>query len=194
MFAGDKVLFQLCHFMTDANSGPWFPKDLRTIASLQATCKATRSIRNGFIEERKSVAIRDGFIEDRKSVDKAHKATMRQLKKHIDEYIYEAIETASEYHREEYFINPFTGEFDYTDYRGAWNDDDRVKYNQPLTVEEIEERDRMMRGQLLPLNLSRLVHHGLKDNFWRRLQEASRRRSLEETDFEYEYESSDVEM
>ena len=139
----------VCHFMTDDNSRPWAAKDLRTIASLQATCKEARSIR-------------DNFIEDRKSVAKAHKANMRKLKKHIGGYIYLASESASEYRGEEYFINPFTGEFDYADHRGAWNDDARLKYGDPLTVEEIEERDRMMRDKPLPSNMSHLVHHGLR--------------------------------
>ena len=140
----------VCHWMTDSNSGPWAAKDLRTLASLQATCKEAHSIR-------------DNFIEDRKSVAKAHKANMRKLKKHIGGYIYLASEQASEYRREEYFINPFTGEFDYSDHRGAWNDDERVKYGgNPLTVEESEERDRVMRDKPLPLNMSRLVHYGLR--------------------------------
>jgi hypothetical protein len=154
----------VCLYMTDANSGPWLPKDLRTITSLQATCKEARTIRHGFIEERKSVAIRDGFIEDRKSVDKAHKANMRKLKKHIGGYIYLAREQSIE-DDEEYFVHPFTGEFDYTDSRGAWYDDDRVKYgDNPLTSDEMEERDRMMRDKPLPFSMSLQVHHGLLAN------------------------------
>ena len=141
----------LCHFMTDANSGPWAAKDLRTLASLQATCKEAHSIRDGFIDERKSVA-------------KAHKANMRKLKKHIGGYIYLAREQSIE-DDEEYFVHPFTGEFDYADCRGAWYDDDRLKYgDNPLTIEEMEERDANLRAQHLDFSMRLRVHHGLLAN------------------------------
>ena len=141
----------VCLYMTDANSGPWAAKDLRTLASLQATCKEAHSIR-------------DGFIDDRKSAVMAHKATMRKLKKHIAGYICDARD-CSDCKGDEYFVNPFTGEFDYTDYRGAWWDDDRLKCgDNPLTVEVIEERDRMARDNPVPLSMSYRVHHGLFAN------------------------------
>jgi hypothetical protein len=153
----------VCLYMTDANSGPWATKDLRTLASLQATCKEAHSIRDGFIDERKSMAIRNGFIDDRKFVDKAHKVNMRKLKRHITGYICEARDISDSKDQSK-FVNPFSGEFDYTDHGGAWWDDARGKYGDyyTLTVEEIEERDRMVRDNPVPLSMTHLVHHGLQ--------------------------------
>ena len=136
---------------------------VETWSKIVGYLEEAHSIRDGYIDDgylqatcKEAHSIRDGFIDERKSAVKAHKVTMRKLKKHIAGYIYEA-RNCSDWRAQSEFVNPFTGEFDYTDYRGAWYDDDREN---PLTVEVIEERDRMVRDNPVPLSI--LVHHGLQ--------------------------------
>ena len=172
---------------------------VETWSKIVGYLEEAHSIRDGYIDDgylqatcKEAHSIRDGFIDERKSAVKAHKATMRKLKKHIAGYIYEAREESIEYDRE-YFVHPFTGEFDYTDCRGAWYDDDRLKYgDNPLTSEEMEERARMMRDKPLQFSMSLRVHHGLqhRDDLWAHWE----RNELDDEDTESDVEHSDYEM
>ena len=173
MSAGDQVLECLSHFMVAVTSdeGAWKAQDLKALASIQATCRSSR-------------AICDRAPRTRKPIAKAHKANMLNLKKHIEYHVVEARDMSLELDRE-FWVHPFSGEFDYTDDRGMWLDNVRHQYKTPLTSQAIQDRDTALCAQHLGEDYVRLyVHHGLMDR-------SAWRHPLEETESESESESDE---
>ena len=100
MSAGDEVLEYLSHFMA-SDEGAWKAKDLKDLASLQATCKTNR-------------AICERATRTRKPIAQAHRALIEELRDNFynrDLYSDYKINYARDSRRDEnykYWQHPFT--------------------------------------------------------------------------------------